>query len=74
MAKYIFKRILSSLIVIFGIITVTFLIARVIPSNAAAKWVGSRATVEQIAAAEIELGLDKPLPVQFWTYLKQLLE
>lgn len=72
MAKYILKRILSSLIVLLGVITITFVIARVIPSNAAAKWVGPKATPEQIAAAEIELGLDKPLPIQFVNYLKQL--
>ena len=72
MLKYILKRILSSLIVLLGVITITFVIARVIPSNAAAKWVGPRATPEQIAAAEIELGLDQPLPVQFAKYLSQL--
>ena len=72
MLSYILKRILSSLIVLLGVITITFVIARVIPSNAAAKWVGPKATPEQIAAAEIELGLDKPLPIQFVNYLKQL--
>jgi peptide/nickel transport system permease protein len=74
LAKYIFKRILSSLVVLLGVITITFVIARVIPSNAAAKWVGPKATAEQIAAAEIELGLDKPLPIQFLNYLTDLLQ
>lgn len=58
---------------LFGIVTITFLIARVVPSDPAVKWVGVRATVEQIEAARIELGLDKPLPVQYVTYLGQLL-
>ena len=33
MLKYIFKRILSSIIVLIGVVTITFFIARVIPSN-----------------------------------------
>jgi peptide/nickel transport system permease protein len=46
----------------------------VIPSNPAAKWVGPRATPEQIAKARIELGLDKPLYTQFWRYLTDILQ
>ena len=33
MLKYIFKRILSSIVVLLGVVTITFFIARVIPSN-----------------------------------------
>ena len=46
MKKYILKRILLSLIVIFGVVTITFIIARVLPSDPAAKWAGARATPE----------------------------
>lgn len=73
MKKYIFKRLFMGLIVLLGVVTITFFVARVLPTNAAAKWVGPRATSEQIKAAEIELGLDKPLPVQFITYLRDLM-
>ncbi|MDL2327841.1 ABC transporter permease [Ruminococcaceae bacterium OttesenSCG-928-A11] len=73
MSKYILKRLLSSLLVLLGVVVITFFIARVIPSNPAAKWVGPRATAEQVAAAEIQLGLDKPLVVQFFVYLRDLL-
>ena len=73
MAKYIIKRILSSLVVLLGVVTLTFIITRVVPSNPAVKWAGSRATPEQIAQAEIELGLDKSYPEQFLNYLNQLL-
>jgi peptide/nickel transport system permease protein len=47
----------------------TFFLARVVPSDPAAKWAGPRATAEQIARAKIELGLDQPLYIQFWKYL-----
>lgn len=72
MARYIVRRILLGLIVLLGVITITFTITRVIPSNPAAKWVGPRATPEQIKAAEEELGLNDPLPVQFINYIKDL--
>lgn len=73
MTKFIIKRILAGMVVLFGVIVITFFVTRVVPSNPALQWVGSRATAEQIAAAETELGLDKPIPVQFVIYLKDLL-
>ena len=65
MLKYIFKRILSSIVVLIGVVTITFFIARVIPSNPEVKWAGQRATAEQLEAARIELGRDKSLPEQY---------
>jgi len=44
-----------------------------VPSDPAAKWVGPRASSDQIAAARIELRLDKSLPVQYCLYIKDLL-
>ena len=48
MLKYILKRILSSIVVLIGVVTITFFIARVIPSNPEVKWAGQRATAEQL--------------------------
>lgn len=73
MLKYIVKRIFSSLIVLLGVVTITFFIARVLPSNPEVKWAGQRATPEQLAAARVELGLDKSLPEQYFIYLGDLL-
>ena len=55
MLKFIVKRLLLGVVVMLGVITITFLLVHVLPSNPAAKWVGARATPEQIAQAEIEL-------------------
>lgn len=74
MLKYIVRRLLCSVLVLLGIVTITFVITRVIPSNPAAKWVGPRATAEQVRQAEIALGLDKPLVVQYGVYLRDLLK
>ena len=73
MKKYIVKRVLLGLLVLIGVVTITFFLTRVMPSNPAAQWVGPRATQEQIKAATIELGLDKPLIVQFQKYVADLL-
>ena len=40
MKKYLLKRLVLCLIVIFGVILITFTISRVVPSDAAAKWAG----------------------------------
>ncbi len=72
MKKYIVKRVLLGCFVLFGVVVITFFISRVIPSNPAAQWVGPRATPEQIEKATIELGLDKPLYIQFGKYIKDL--
>lgn len=74
MGTYIRKRILLGFIVLLGVVTITFLIARIIPSDPAAKWVGPRATQQQIENARTELGLDKPLVVQFARYVIQLIK
>lgn len=74
MFKYIIKRILSSILVLLGVVTITFFIARVLPSNPEVKWAGQRATEEQLEQARIELGLDKSLPEQYIMYLGDLLQ
>lgn len=73
MKKYILKRILLSILVIFGVVTITFVIARVLPSDPATKWAGSRATPEQLEMAREELGLNDPLIVQYGNYISDLL-
>lgn len=72
MKKFILRRLLLSVLVLFGVALITFFLARVIPSNPAAKWAGPRATPEQIAKATKDLGLDKPLIVQFGRYITDL--
>lgn len=73
MWKYAVRRLFMGLIVILGVVTLTFLVARIVPSDPASKWVGPRATAEQLAAAREELGLDKPLFVQYVHYILGLL-
>jgi peptide/nickel transport system permease protein len=70
---YLARRLLLAVGVLFGLTLVTFVVARVVPSDPAAQWVGARATVAEIARARVLLGLNQPLPVQYWRYLTGLL-
>ncbi len=57
-----------------GLLLVTFLIARVVPIDPVLAVVGDRATEEVYQAAREEMGLDRPLPVQFAIYVGDVLQ
>ena len=60
-------------ITLFGLVLVTFLIGRVMPIDPVIAIVGDRAPQDVVEQTRIELGLDRPLPVQFAIYLAKLL-
>ena len=69
---YVVRRLALTIFVLLGIATITFVMARVVPSNVAATYVGANARPAQIAQATKILGLDKPLPEQYLIYMKGL--
>jgi peptide/nickel transport system permease protein len=73
MGLYILKRLLSLIPVLFGITLLVFLFLHLIPGDPAVVRLGERATIEQIAALRSQLGLDRPLPIQYLTFLNHLL-
>ena len=70
---YVVRRIFLLIPVLLGITVITFAISHLIPGNPAALALGPHAHKEQIIAYRHELGLDKPVYVQYWIYLKGLL-
>ena len=60
------------MLVLVGLSVLTFVITRVAPGDPAALWVGPRASAAQIARATVELGLNRPLPVQYGIYMWDL--
>ena len=72
MLKYAIRRILASLPVLFGVLLVTFVLARSIPGDPCKAILGEKATVEVCERFAREKGLDKPVPVQFVIYLNEL--
>lgn len=67
MARYIAKRILYMIPVLLGVTLLVFFIMHLAPGNVAGMILGENATPEQIAALEHEMGLDRPLLVQYST-------
>jgi peptide/nickel transport system permease protein len=59
-------------ITLFGLILVTFLIGRVMPIDPVVAIAGDHAPPDVVARIRLELGLDRPLLVQFWIYLVNL--
>ena len=70
--EYVIRRIATSLLVLVGVTIITFTLARVVPSNPAALYIGPKARPADIERVTKELGLDKPLVVQYFTYMKSL--
>jgi len=71
--EFIIKRLALAVLVLISVSIITFFIARVIPSNPAAAWVGPHPTQEQIDIATRRLGLDRPLHIQYLRYMDGLL-
>jgi len=71
--RYVVKRLLQTLVILIGISAITFFLSRVAPSDPAALWVGLHARAEQIEKARKELGLDKPLHIQYLIYMRDLI-
>jgi len=57
---------------LFGLVLVTFVIGRMMPIDPVLAVVGDRASAATYAAERAEMGLDRPLPVQVWRYLRAL--
>ncbi len=72
--EYIIRRLAMAVLVLVSVSVITFFIARVVPSNPAAAWVGPHPTQEQIALATERLGLDRPLHEQYLRYIRGLLQ
>jgi peptide/nickel transport system permease protein len=71
--KYIAKRILISLPILFGIIVLTFFISRMIPGDPVMYKLPPNFTPEEYAYEKHRLGLDQPILVQFIVYMADLL-
>ena len=74
---YIIKRLIYTVLIAFGVVTVTFILLRVGPSSPADKYLANMSTRSQdpaqvTAAIEARYGLDKPILQQYGEYLNNL--
>ena len=66
------RRLIQVIPTIFGVTLVTFLLVRLLPGGPVQTLVGVRATPATIAAVTRQLGLSRPIVVQYFSYLGQL--
>jgi peptide/nickel transport system permease protein len=71
--RFIVRRLAGSAVVLLGLSVITFGLARVVPSNPAAVYIGPKARPEEIERVAHQLGLDQPLPVQYLVYMRDML-
>jgi peptide/nickel transport system permease protein len=70
--RYSLRRLLLLIPTLFGVTVVAFVLLRVLPGDPIGTILGQTAGEEEIAAARARFGLDKPIIVQFWDYLRNL--
>lgn len=73
MHKYILKRLLMLIPVILGVTFIVFFILNLSPGDPAAMILGEQATAEAIEMKREELGLNDPILVRYFNYMKDLL-
>lgn len=73
MIKTILKRILQSIPTLFIVVTITFILTRMIPGNPARTILGPQASPDAIAKMEKQMGLDKSIGQQYVNYIGDLL-
>src|ERR1700744_5530966 len=73
MTRYVIRRVLLGIVLLFVVSALTFVLLRVIPTgNPAVLRAGRDPQPHLIKEIERVLGLDKSLPSQFWEYLKNV--
>lgn len=70
MLNYIIRRLIGAIPVLIGVIVVVFILTTIVPGDPARMMVGQRGNPETIAKIRHEMGLDKPLAVQFIDFMK----
>jgi peptide/nickel transport system permease protein len=73
MASYILFRLLAAIPVLLGVTLIVFAILAMIPGDPATAILGSYATPENVARLNRQLGLDRPVPEQYLTWLGNIL-
>jgi peptide/nickel transport system permease protein len=74
MLKFIAKRLVALVFVLLGLSVITFTITHVVPGDPARLAAGPQARPEQVETLRKELGLDKPLPIQYLYYMRGLVQ
>jgi len=73
MTTYLIRRLLQVIPITLGILTLVFALVHLIPGDPAVQLAGENASPADVARIRADLGLDKPLLVQYVTYLGRVI-
>jgi peptide/nickel transport system permease protein len=71
--RYLARRAALTVFVVFGVTLITFVISHVVPADPVVAYLGDHAPPDLVEKVRHQLGLDRPLPVQYVIYLRELL-
>jgi ABC-type dipeptide/oligopeptide/nickel transport system permease component len=69
MIQYVLRRVLIAVPMLLGAMSIVFFAMRVLPGNPCMAMMGDQATTEALADCTKNLGLNRPLVVQYWDYI-----
>ncbi len=69
LAAYVARRLALMVLVVFGVLIITFVVSHVVPADPVGAILGGNAPQEKVDALRRQLGLDKPLHLQFVFYI-----
>jgi peptide/nickel transport system permease protein len=72
MLRFIARRLLLTIPVLLGVATLVFSLIHLVPGDPVQAMLGDSATPQDVADVRARLGLDKPLPVQYGAFLKNV--
>jgi peptide/nickel transport system permease protein len=72
MARYLVRRLLLTVPVLFGVATLVFALIHLVPGDPAQAMLGEGASQEEVDRLRTSLGLDRPLPAQYAAFLSGL--
>jgi len=72
MIRYIIRRLIYGLLVLWGVVTVIFFLFIILPGDPARMLLGQRSDISSVEAITKDLGLDQPVAVQYFKFLNDL--
>jgi peptide/nickel transport system permease protein len=72
MMAYLARRLVQSLLILFGVSLITFALLYILPADPAVQIAGRSANAATVASVREQLGLDRPFHEQYWRYLTHL--
>ena len=71
--RLVVRRMLFLVFVLFGLSIITFTLSHIVPADPARMIAGPRASKVTVEKVRHQYGLDRPVPVQYYTYIKGVL-